>query len=69
MKCLYKYPQAAYPYDELLATNGGAASATSSTSCSTPASSTNHDFDVEVEYAKADHDDLLMRVTVAQPRA
>ena len=40
LKCLYKYPQAAFPYGDLVAENGAAASRTSSTSCSTPGSST-----------------------------
>jgi hypothetical protein len=65
LKMLYKYPQAEYPYDELVATNAGR---------------TVHDpeyelvdtgifddgryFDVEVEYAKATPDDVLMQVTL-----
>ena len=41
MKCLYKYPQRAFPYEDLVATNAAAGqAASSSTSCSTPASST-----------------------------
>ena len=40
MKYLYKYPQSAYPYDDLIETAGGAAATTPSTNCSTPASST-----------------------------
>ena len=41
MKYLYKYPQAAFPYDDLVETNRAARrAASSSTSCSTPASST-----------------------------
>ena len=41
MKWLYKYPQRAYPYDDLVETNRAAQPRTSSsTSCSTPASST-----------------------------
>ena len=41
MKWLYKYPQRAYPYDDLVATNRGRiARRSSSTSFSTPASST-----------------------------
>ena len=40
MKYLYKYPQAAFPYADLVATNGAAAATNSSTSCSIPASST-----------------------------
>ena len=40
MKYLYKYPQAAYPYGDLVETNRSAAATNSNTSCSTPASST-----------------------------
>ena len=40
MKYLYKYPQAAYPYDDLVTTNRGRGKHEPSTSCSTPASST-----------------------------
>ena len=41
----------------------------SSTSCSTPASSTSDRyFDVFVEYAKASPEDMLIRITVSQPR-
>ncbi len=41
MKYLYKYPQAAFPYDDLVNTSKSAAAATSSsTSCSIRASST-----------------------------
>ncbi len=64
MKCLYKYPQQAFPYDDLVAEN---------------AKRTRHDpeyelldtgifdddryFDVFVEYAKASADDILIRIT------
>ena len=37
---LYKYPQAAYPYDDLVRTNRRLDATSSSTSCSTPACST-----------------------------
>ena len=41
MKYLYKYPQAAFPYDDLVETNRHAdAAGDASTSCSTPACST-----------------------------
>jgi len=66
MKWLYKYPQDAYPYDELLRTNG---------------QRTRHEleyelldsgifgsdryFDVQVEYAKAAPEDLLIRISVS----
>ena len=39
MRMLYKYPQAAYPYEDLVATNRERTRTTSSTSCSTPACS------------------------------
>ena len=39
MKYLYKYPQAAYPYDDLIRPTGSEAATSSSTNCSTPASS------------------------------
>ena len=66
MKCLYKYPQRAFPYDDLVAENGRR---------------TRHDpeyelqdtgifdddryFDVYVEYAKAAPDDILIRISAA----
>jgi hypothetical protein len=65
MRFLYKYPQAAYPYETLLSEN---------------AKRTRHDpefelidtgifvgnryFDVEVEYAKGEPEDILIRLTV-----
>src|SRR5215468_4242437 len=64
MKCLYKYPQAAFPYDRLREANR---------------SRTRHDdefelldtgvfdddryFDIFTEYAKVDPDDILIRIT------
>ena len=65
MRMLYKYPQAAYPYEDLVAPTGRAPAPSSSTSCSTPGVfDEDRYFDVEVEYAKADPDDLLAAVTV-----
>jgi len=65
MKCLYKYPQAAFPYQQLLDENRRR---------------TRHDpefelidtgvfdedryFDIFVEYAKADENDILVRISV-----
>ena len=40
MKCQYKYPQRAFPYEDLVATNGSRASWRWSTSCWIPGSST-----------------------------
>ena len=66
MRMLYKYPQAAFPYDDLIAENAAGADWISrNTNCSTPASSTqNRYFDVTVEYAKATPDDILIRITI-----
>ena len=64
MKCVYKYPQAAYPYDDLLRTNGARGFGDLEYELlDTGVFDDDRYFDVEVEYAKADHDDLLMRVT------
>ena len=65
MRYLYKYPQAAYPYDDLVSTNR----ARSKTDfeyelIDTGVFDGDRYFDVEVEYAKADPEDLLMAVTV-----
>jgi len=65
-RALYKLPQAAYPYEWLIEKNsrrrGGAAMEFELIDTGI----FDHDeyFDVEVEYAKADVDDVLMRVTV-----
>ena len=65
MRMLYKYPQAAYPYEDLVATNR----ARSRTELEyelldTGVFAGDRYFDVEVEYAKADSDDLVTVVTV-----
>jgi hypothetical protein len=64
MRYLYKYPQAAFPYDDLVATNR----ARSRTDfeyelLDTGVFDDDRYFDVFVEYAKADTDDLLVRIT------
>ena len=65
MKLLYKYPQAAYPYDDLVATNAQRGRRGWSTSCSIPAFSTSDRyFDVFVEYAKASPTDILIQINV-----
>ena len=66
MRMLYKYPQVAFPYEQL---RGGERAPRpergASSSCSIPACSTaGRYFDVTVEYAKATPDDILMRITV-----
>jgi hypothetical protein len=64
LRQLYKYPQAAYPYEDLVATNR----ARSRTEMEyelldTGVFDDDRYFDVEVEYAKAGPTDLVMRVT------
>ena len=66
MKYLYKYPQAAFPYDEPGRDQPAAAAATtSSTNCiDTGVFDDNRYFDVFVEYAKASAEDILIQITV-----
>jgi hypothetical protein len=65
MKYLYKYPQSAYPYDEIVATNGRRSKTEPEYELlDTGVFDGNRYFDVFVEYAKASPEDLLIRVTV-----
>jgi hypothetical protein len=66
LRYLYKYPQAAYPYDDLIAKNA----ARSRTDfeyelLDTGIFDDDRYFDVEVEYAKASPDDIAVRISVA----
>jgi mannosylglycerate hydrolase MGH1-like protein len=64
MKCLYKYPQRAFPYEDLVATNGRRSKTESEYELlDTGIFAENRYFDVVVEYAKAAHDDIVMLVT------
>src|SRR5574339_331527 len=64
MKYLYKYPQAAYPYDDLVATNGRRTrNDLEYELLDTGVFDDDRYFDVFVEYAKAGADDLLIRIT------
>ncbi|MFF0739682.1 glucosidase [Streptomyces sp. NPDC004111] len=65
LRYLYKYPQAAYPYEDLLA--GSRARGRGDFEyelLDTGLFDEDRYFDVGVEYAKAAHDDILVRVTV-----
>jgi hypothetical protein len=65
MRMLYKYPQAAYPYDRLVAENAArGANRPEFELIDTGVFDDGRYFDVVVEYAKAAPDDILMRVTV-----
>jgi mannosylglycerate hydrolase MGH1-like protein len=64
MKTLYKYPQKAYPYDDLVHTNGKRSRAEREYELlDTGVFDQNRYFDVFVEYAKASPEDLLIAVT------
>ena len=66
MKALYKYPQAAFPYSQLVDENGRRTRADREYELiDTGVFDENRYFDVFVEYAKAAPDDLLIRVTIA----
>ena len=67
MRMLYKYPQGAFPYDDLLAENGRRKGHNQPEYelVDTGLFNEGRYFDVEVEYAKGGTDDILMRVTVA----
>ncbi|GAA2214987.1 glucosidase [Nonomuraea monospora] len=66
MRYLYKYPQAEFPYNELVTTNAARdARGFEYELLDTGVFDDNRYFDVFAEYAKAAPDDLLMLVTVA----
>ena len=65
MKYLYKYPQAAYPYDNLVATNRDRGRGKPEYELlDTGVFDQDRYFDVFVEYAKASPEDLLIQITV-----
>jgi hypothetical protein len=66
MKYLYKYPQRAYPYEELLEKNRGRSKQELEYELlDTGVFNDERYFDMFVEYAKADPEDILIRITVA----
>jgi hypothetical protein len=66
MKYLYKYPQAAYPYADLVETNGRRSRDEFEYELlDTGVFNDNRYFDVFVEYAKAGPEDILVRITAA----
>jgi hypothetical protein len=65
MKCLYKYPQREYPYADLVTTNARRSRHDFEYELlDTGAFAENRYFDVFIEYAKADPEDILVRITV-----
>ncbi len=66
MKYLYKYPQAPYPYDDLVRTNGRRTRDEMEYELlDTGVFNDDRYFDVFVEYAKGDADDILVRISAA----
>jgi mannosylglycerate hydrolase MGH1-like protein len=66
MKSLYKYPQAAYPYNDLLETNRRRSRNDFEYELlDTGVFNEDRYFDIFVEYAKAGPDDILVRITAA----
>ena len=66
MKYLYKYPQSAYPYADLVETNRGRSREESEYELlDTGVFEGDRYFDVFVEYAKAGPEDILVRITAA----
>ncbi len=64
LKYLYKYPQATYPYDDLVRTNRARARSEQEYELiDTGVFDQDRYFDVVVEYAKAAPDDILIRIT------
>src|SRR5579863_4553909 len=65
MKALYKYPQTAFPYKDLVATNRARKRTESEYELiDTGIFNENRYFDIFIEYAKNDVDDILVRATV-----
>ena len=63
-RALYKYPQRAYPYQELIDVNRGRSKDEVEYEITdTQAFAENRYFDVEIEYAKNDADDILIQIT------
>lgn len=64
LKCLYKYPQAAFPYEQLIAENHRRTRTDPEFELmDTGVFHENRYFDVFVEYAKATAEDILIRIT------
>ena len=66
LKMLYKYPQAAFPYAQLVEENGRRSRMDPEFELiDTGVFSNNRYFDIFIEYAKADPDDILIRVSIS----
>jgi hypothetical protein len=65
MKCLYKYPQAEFPYEQLIRVNRNRSKQEAEYELvDTGVFNEDRYFDIQTEYAKVDEDDVLIRVTI-----
>jgi hypothetical protein len=69
LRGLYKYPQTAYPYDQLRAENARRGVGPEYELADTGIFDDHRYFDVTAEYAKASPEDILIRITVANRAA
>jgi hypothetical protein len=70
LRMLYKYPQARFPYEKLRRENGRRTTHDPEYEIlDTGIFAQNRYFDVTVEYAKADPEDILMRITIVNQAA
>jgi len=64
MRMIYRYPQSRFPYEELIGINGARSKMAGEFEIwNTNAFTENRFFEIEIEYAKADARDILIRVT------
>jgi hypothetical protein len=64
MSMLYRYPQARFPYEELIAQSGARSKMEGEFELwDTGALAENRFFDIQIEYAKAESNDILIRAT------
>src|SRR5438477_8125169 len=64
MRMVYRYPQSRFPYEELVAQSGARSKMEGEFEIwNTTALAENRYFDIEIEYAKADPHDILIRVS------
>jgi hypothetical protein len=64
MSMLYRYPQARFPYEELIAQNGARSKMEGEFELwDTGALAENRFFDIQIEYAKAESNDIFIRAT------
>ncbi len=64
MRMIYRYPQSRFPYEELVAQSGARSKMEGEFEIwNTNALAENRYFDIEIEYAKADADDILIRAS------